>query len=288
MTSFWEEARKKQHPDQSTLTLETLIGAKEHELTSTETVETPLSIATDQTFSKEDQYALSFALLESPPLKKGELAISGVSAFLTNSGSLEVTALIRNGLDESVRFAKVQMAFFTKAQLIATGAFDLTALGHIPARQARPWTFVFERDQLTERPESIIDWTLAFDLTQKREYHFLSIKGDWNATYTAEEQAEIVKQALAKPAPPEGRVAIQVISTTRLKTKLTKTTLLIQNNHSQTLRLKNVPFELRGKHQTVLEQISYDLALEIPPHTSKLVTVLLPFKQDGSKVEVRT
>ena len=83
-----------------------------------------------------------------PPIKKGELNVSGVYAYDLGD-KVEVKVYIRNGLSTNLNLQKIPFLIVnSKGETLASQTFNLASLGKLPPRSARPVKLYFEKKNL--------------------------------------------------------------------------------------------------------------------------------------------
>lgn len=192
------------------------------------------------------KYALSFAAQELPPMQPGTLALSGL-ALVPHEAGVEVTAFVRNGLDRPLRLDKMTLVILIgEDELFARQEFDLSELGEIPAHAARPWSFVFARENFLKVDILLKNWKIAFELAQKKMVlpQQLELEESWIRALGDEQKQSLIELAQRLPALKEGEVNIQSVQLRRSEDGALHAMLLIRNGSAQSLSFEKLPLAL--------------------------------------------
>jgi len=199
----------------------------------------------EEKLTAQEKYALSFMAQELPPLEAGNLSLAGISLVPHDEG-VEVTAFLRNSTDKPVRLGEMTLLIlFGDQQLFTRQTFDLSELGEIPARSARPWTFVFKREHFLQVDVLLLNWKIAFELAQKKLVlpQQLELEESWIKALSDEQKNGLIE--LAKKLPPlqPGEVNVQSVSISRTEDSL-RAMLLFRNGSEQSLSIERLPLAL--------------------------------------------
>ena len=102
-----------------------------------------------------------------------------------------------------------------EGKTLASEEFDLKELGDIPARSARPWVFVFTKDNIFAEQPPAENWKLAFNV-QSMVPHKLELEQTWEDGLTAEQKEGLAKvvEGLPKLKPREVNISGFQVKTT--------------------------------------------------------------------------
>ena len=116
----------------------------------TDEVETTLSLHPEWNVPQEQEYVFRFLANELEPLKPNQISLSGIDIDVEPAnGSWLVKAFFRSSLDQQISVGAVELMLLDEeGKTLASEEFDLKELGDIPARSARPWVFVFTKDNI--------------------------------------------------------------------------------------------------------------------------------------------
>lgn len=197
-------------------------------------------------FDTQEKYALSFMAQELEPLEEGNFSLAGLALGPHDEG-VEVTAFVRNGTDRPVRLGDMTLVvLFGDQQLFTRQTFDLSQLGEIPPRSARPWTFIFTREHFLQVDVLLSNWKLAFELAQKKMVlpQQLELEESWIQALGDEQKTALIDLAKRLPELKEGEVNIQSVQIRRTEDGALHAMLLIRNGSSQSLSFEKLPLAL--------------------------------------------
>lgn len=256
---------------------ELLANHKANQKKSTEEVDTPLSLAEDWDISQEQLYVFQFLSNDLEPLKQNQLSISGIDLEQDEQGNTVVKAFVRQTLDEAIELGEVELLLLDeKGELIASQRFDLSELGTLPARTARPWVFVFNKEnvEVDEVPEE--NWTIAFNVESMMP-HRLDLDEAWEKALSQEQKDSLAKviEGLPKLQPKE--VNIIGFQITEQEDQSLAVSLFVRNGHTKRINIEQMPLEILDANQKVVAKGSFDLApLSVKANTSKPWTFIFP------------
>ncbi len=123
----------------------------------------------DNVMSDVQKDILEEELEELPPIKDGEVNVSGI--YVYDAGEkLEVKAYIRNGYSQEIVLENVPLAIInSKNEILAYQIFNLKSLGAIPSHGARPVKIYFEKKNVRVDEIPMDDWSIGFDEKVKVE-----------------------------------------------------------------------------------------------------------------------
>ncbi|MFS0575579.1 accessory Sec system S-layer assembly protein [Sporosarcina sp. 179-K 3D1 HS] len=246
--------------------------------TSTDEVETPLSLHPSWTIPQEQEYVFRFLSNELEPLKPNQISLSGIDIDVEPAnGSWLVKAFFRSSLDQQISVGSVELLLLDEeGKTVASDEFDLKELGDIPPRSARPWVFVFTKENIfTEEPPAE-NWKLAFNV-QSMVPHKLELEPTWEEGLTAEQKEALAKvvEGLPKLKPREVN-----ISGFQVKTQddgSIAASVFIRNGHSKQINIEKLPLELVDATGDLVARGSFELApLSVKANTSKPWTFIYP------------
>lgn len=244
---------------------------------SSKDIDTPLSLAEDWDISQEQLYVFQFLSNDLEPLKQNQLSISGIDLEQDEQGNTVVKAFVRQTLDEAIELGEVELLLLDeKGELIASQRFDLSELGTLPARTARPWVFVFNKEnvEVDEVPEE--NWTIAFNVESMMP-HRLDLDEAWEKALSQEQKDSLAKviEGLPKLQPKE--VNIIGFQITEQEDQSLAVSLFVRNGHTKRINIEQMPLEILDANQKVVAKGSFDLApLSVKANTSKPWTFIFP------------
>lgn len=200
----------------------------------------------EEKLSKQEQYALSFMAQELAPLEKGNISLAGTSIVPHDAG-VEVTAFVRNSTDRPMHLGEMTLVIlFGDQQLFTRQTFDLSEIGEIPPRSARPWSFVFAREHFLQLDVLLANWKLAFELAQKKMVlpSQLELEESWIKALSDDQKNSLIELAKNLPALKEGEVNFQSMQLRRTEEGALHVMLLIRNGSTQSLSFEKLPLVL--------------------------------------------
>ncbi|MBO8164265.1 MAG: accessory Sec system S-layer assembly protein [Brevibacillus sp.] len=244
-------------------------------------VETPLSLHPDweRQMDANQKYSLMFMASELPPIASGSVSLVGIKIFPNDEG-VEVTAFIRNGLSRPVRFEQMNLLLlFDDNKLFARQTFDLSEVGEIPAHHARPWSFVFQRENFLVTDVVLSNWKLAFELSQKKLVlpQQLELEESWIKALNDEQKQSLIQLAKRLPPLKPGEVNVQAVTLTKSEDGALRALLLIRNGSRKSLSFEKLPLMLMdAKGDKVAEGLFELNGLTVRPETSKPWLFIFP------------
>ncbi|GAA4718569.1 accessory Sec system S-layer assembly protein [Brevibacillus fulvus] len=209
---------------------------------------TPLSLhqTWEERLDAKAKYALSFIASDLPPIAEGNISLAGLNLSPHEDG-VEVTAFVRNGLPHPIRLAKMNLVILIKDnELFARQNFDLSELGEIPAFHARPWTFVFQRENFLQVNVALLNWKVAFELAQKKLVlpQQLELEESWIQALSDEQKNGLIKLAQKLPPLQQGEVNVQSVQLRRHEDGSLHVLLLFRNGSDRSLSFEKLPLIL--------------------------------------------
>lgn len=208
--------------------------------------ELSLHQAWELSLTAEQKYSFSFMAAELPPIKEGNITLAGISLIPHDEG-IEIAAFIRNGTPNPVTLNPMNLVVLIKNnELFARQAFDLTEIGEIPPYHARPWSFVFKRENFVQVDVLLESWKLAFELAEKKLVlpQQLELEESWIKTLSDDQKESLIQ--LAKQLPPlnHGEVNIQCVQLIKSDDGSFRALLLFRNGSDNSLDFHQLPLAL--------------------------------------------
>lgn len=233
----------------------------------------------EEKLSPQEKYSLSFMAQELPPLQAGNISLAG-TALVPHDEGIEVTAFIRNSSDEPVHLNEMKLVIlFGDQELFTRQTFDLSEIGEIPPRSARPWSFVFDREHFMKVDVLLANWKIAFELAEKKMVlpQQLELEESWIKELSEEQKTYLIQ--LAKNLPPlkEGEVNIQSVQLRRSSEGDLHVMLLIRNGSAQSLSFEKLPLALFDASGDKVAEGLFELdGLTVNANTSKPWVFIFP------------
>jgi accessory Sec system S-layer assembly protein len=258
------------------------IAAKAEESPSTDRgVYTNLSLheSWEKDLKNEQRYVLSFMQTSLPPLKEGQVAITGFNFHITEEG-LVAFGFIRNGLNRPIRFENIPLLFLGEEDvLVARKEFDLSEAGEIPPHSDRPWSFLFEDHVVTGKEVSLRKWKLAFEI--RRQPQYVPVTLDMDEAWREQIAEEAVRQLEAKlqslPSLQPGEFNISGIEAKKMENGDINVLVFLRNGTNQSLNVNQIPLVLMdAEGEEVASGLFKTENLEVRPGTAKPWRFIFP------------
>jgi accessory Sec system S-layer assembly protein len=229
--------------------------------------------------SEQEKYSLSFMALELEPLQPGNISLAG-TGLVPHDDGIEVTAFVRNSTDRPIRLNEMTLVvLFGDQELFTRQSFDLSELGEIPPRSARPWAFVFAREHFLQLDVLLMNWKIAFEMAQKKMVlpQQLELEESWIKALTDEQKTSLIEFAKNLPALKEGEVNIQSVQIRRTESGALNAMLLIRNGSTQSLSFEKLPLALYDASGDKVAEGLFELgSLTVNANTSKPWLFIFP------------
>ncbi|MFJ7932780.1 accessory Sec system S-layer assembly protein [Sporosarcina sp. NPDC096371] len=273
--SFFKQAQKT--GSESTIGSEEIIDGV-NTSTSTDAVETTLSLHPEWDVPQEQDYVFRFLSNELEPLKPNQISLSGIDIDVEPAdGSWLVKAFFRSSLDQQISVGSVELMLINEeGETLASDEFNLNELGDIPARSARPWVFVFTKDNIFAEQPPTENWKLAFNV-QSMVPHKLELEPAWEESLSNEQKEGLstVVEGLPKLKPRE--VNISGFQVKQQDDGSIATSIFIRNGHSKQINIEKLPLELIDATGELVASGSFELApLSVKANTTKPWTFIFP------------
>ncbi|MEK3935539.1 accessory Sec system S-layer assembly protein [Sporosarcina sp. FSL W7-1349] len=246
--------------------------------TSTDDVETPLSLHPSWTIPQEQEYVFRFLSNELEPLKPNQISLSGIDIDVEPAnGSWLVKAFFRSSLDQQISVGSVELLLLDgEGKTVASDEFDLKELGDIPPRSARPWVFVFTKENIFAEEPPAENWKLAFNV-QSMVPHKLELEPTWEEGLTAEQKEALAKVVEGLPKLKPREVNISGFQVKQQDDGSIAASVFIRNGHSKQINIEKLPLELVDAAGDQVARGSFELApLSVKANTSKPWTFIYP------------
>lgn len=246
--------------------------------TNLDEVETELSLHPEWNIPQEQEYVFRFLSNELEPLKPNQISLSGIDIDVEPAnGSWLVKAFFRSSLEQQIQVGTVELMLLDEeGKTLASQEFDLSELGDIPAKSARPWIFVFTKDNILAEEPPAENWKLAFNV-QSMVPHSLDLEKSWEEGLTKEQKESLAKvvEGLPKLKPREVN-----ISGFQVKTEENgglAASVFIRNGHSKEINIEQLPLELIDANGDLVARGSFKLDnFSVKANTTKPWTFIYP------------
>lgn len=245
---------------------------------NTDEVETTLSFHPEWDVPQEQEYVFRFLSNELEPLKPNQISLSGIDIDVESAnGSWLVKAFFRSSLDQQISVGSVELMLLDEGgKTLASNEFDLKELGEIPARSARPWVFVFTKDNIFVEQPPTKNWKLAFNV-QSMMPHKLELEQAWENGLTGQQKEELAKVLENLPKLKPREVNISGFQLKQQDDGGITVSVFIRNGHSKQINIEKLPLELIDAAGDLVARGSFALGpLAIKANTSKPWTFIYP------------
>jgi len=245
---------------------------------ATDEVETTLSLHPQWTLSQEQEYVFRFLANELEPLKPNQISLSGIDIDVEPAnGSWLVKSFFRSSLEQSISVGSVELMLLdAEGKTLASQEFDLKELGDISGKSARPWVFVFTKDNIFAEEPPAENWKLAFNV-QSMVPHKLELEQAWEDGLTAEQKEALEKVVENMPKLKPREVNFAGFQVKKQDDGSIAASIFIRNGHSKQINIEKLPLELIDATGEIVARGSFDLApLSVKANTSKPWTFIYP------------
>lgn len=244
----------------------------------TDEVETTLSLHPEWALSQEQEYVFRFLANELEPLKPNQISLSGIDIDVEPAnGSWLVKSFFRSSLEQSISVGSVELMLLdADGKTLASQEFDLKELGDIPGKSARPWVFVFTKENIFAEEPPAENWKLAFNV-QSMVPHKLELEQAWEDGLTAEQKEALEKVVENMPKLKPREVNFAGFQVKKQEDGSIAASIFIRNGHSKQINIEKLPLELVDATGEIVARGSFDLApLSVKANTSKPWTFIYP------------
>ncbi|GEN83045.1 accessory Sec system S-layer assembly protein [Sporosarcina luteola] len=244
----------------------------------TDEVETTLSLHPQWTLSQEQEYVFRFLANELEPLKPNQISLSGIDIDVEPAnGSWLVKSFFRSSLEQSISVGSVELMLLDEeGKTLASQEFDLKELGDIPGKSARPWVFVFTKENIFAEEPPAENWKLAFNV-QSMVPHKLELEQAWEDGLSAEQKEALEKVVENMPKLKPREVNFAGFQVKKQEDGSIAASIFIRNGHSKQINIEKLPLELIDASGDTVARGSFDLApLSVKANTSKPWTFIYP------------
>jgi accessory Sec system S-layer assembly protein len=246
--------------------------------TSTDEVETTLSLHPEWAVPQEQEYVFRFLSNELEPLKPNQISLSGIDIDVEHAnGSWLVKAFFRSSLDQEISVGSIELMLLDEeGKTLASQEFDLKELGDIPARSARPWVFEFTKDNVFIEEPPTENWKLAFNV-QSMVPHKLELEQAWEDGLSDEQKESLSKVVDGLPKLKPREVNISGFQVKEQEDGSIAASIFIRNGHSKQINIEKLPLELIDATGDLVATGSFTLeSLSVKANTSKPWTFIYP------------
>lgn len=246
--------------------------------TNKDEVTTKLSYHPEWNVPQEQEYVFRFLANELQPLKPNQLSLSGIEID-TEPGTDNwlVKAFFRSSLDQTIQMENAELLLLNdQEEVIASQRFDLSELGEIPAKSARPWVFVFDQENITIEEPPADNWTLAFNV-QSMLAHRLDLAPSWEEGLSAEQKEGLEKIVADLPELKPTEVNFVGFQVKVEEDGRIPVSVFIRNGHANEMNVEQLPLELIDANDDLVASGSFKLNdFTVKGNTTKPWTFIFP------------
>ncbi|WP_281974557.1 accessory Sec system S-layer assembly protein [Halobacillus litoralis] len=246
-----------------------------------EEVFTDLSIHPEWQLPEEEVYVYRFLNNDLPPLRPNQVSVHGVE-IKPKDGGLVVESFVRNSLAKGIQLKPAAILVLDKqGETVARKNFDLNAVGTIPGRSSRPWSFLFPPSSIINKEGEIPvhGWRLAIELKKKPAKHKLDLEESWSETLESEEVEKLDRFVDSITPPKPGEMNFLSLEAKQVDTGDLHVTLLLRNGSDRDLAMKHLSLRVEDASGEVAAEGGFKLKdLEVKANTSKPWTFIFPPK----------
>lgn len=213
---------------------------------------------------------------ELPPIKEGELNVSGIYAY-DSGDKLEVKAYIRNGYSKSVALKYIPFILLnSKGEKLAYQMFNLEELGEIPSGAARPVKLYFEKKNIYVDKISLDDWKISFDARLKA---LKKVKVSYQDLPVIDTNNRMVLESFLDELPDlnEGEFSISKFSIGIEKGGNILVTVIMRNATPKPIKLEKMPVSVKDQNGNVVKSNLFQLDnFVVDPLKAKICNFVFP------------
>ncbi|MEK5146095.1 SLAP domain-containing protein [Psychrobacillus sp. FSL K6-4615] len=208
---------------------------------------TTIDFSTDWEIPAPEKYIFQFFHQKLEDLEANQLHVHGVKLYTVDSG-IVVTAIIRHSLPKKIRLQQVVLVVKDKeGKELAKKQFDMELFGELEACTARPWNFLFEKEDLLVPYDELtneMDFEMAFEYYEKVVKDFeLYLDENWSNGLTEDQQGYV--HSLVSSLEPIKENEISVVGFHFHESDdAINIYIIIRNAFSETLTIENLPIQL--------------------------------------------
>ncbi|WP_025785971.1 accessory Sec system S-layer assembly protein [Sporosarcina sp. D27] len=247
---------------------------------SDEDIETALSLHPSWELPQEQEYVFRFLANELETLKPNQISLSGIDIDIEPAtGDFLVKAFFRSSLDQTITIGEVELMLMDEeGKTLGSQQFDLSELGEIAPRSARPWVFVFTKDNLFVEEPPKENWKLAFNV-QSMVPHKLELEESWETSLPVEQKAALEEVVGNLPKLKPREVNIAGFQVGKQEDGSIAASVFIRNGHSKQINIEKLPLELIDATGEVVASGSFDIgSLPVNANTTKPWTFVYPLE----------
>lgn len=214
---------------------------------------------------------------ELPPIKEGELNVSGVYAY-DEKDKVEVKVYIRNGLSYNLNLQKIPFLIVnSKGETLASQTFNLSALGQLPPHSARPVKLYFKKENLKVDKIPADDWKIVlngeFNVTSKVRPRYEGLPDE----ISVEDKLVFDKFLDELPEMNEGEFSISTFSVGLQTNGNILVTAVMRNATNKPITINKMPMTVLDKNRRAVKSQNFMMKdFTVNPYRSKVCNFAFP------------
>jgi SLAP domain-containing protein len=214
---------------------------------------------------------------ELPPIKEGELNVSGVYAYDLGD-KVEVKVYVRNGLSTNLNLQKIPFLIVnSKGKTLASQTFNLSSLGKLPPHSARPVKLYFEKKNLKVDKIPADDWKIVlngeFNITSKVRPRYEGLPEG----ISVEDKLVFDKFLDELPEMEEGEFSISTFSIGLQTNGNILITTVMRNATNKPITINKMPMTVLDKNKRAVKSQDFNLKdFTVSPYRAKLCNFAFP------------
>lgn len=214
---------------------------------------------------------------ELPPIKEGELNVSGVYAYDLGD-KVEVKVYVRNGLSTNLNLQKIPFLIVnSKGETLASQTFNLSSLGKLPPHSARPVKLYFEKKNLKVDKIPADDWKIVlngeFNITSKVRPRYEGLPEG----ISVEDKLVFDKFLDELPEMEEGEFSISTFSIGLQTNGNILITTVMRNATNKPITINKMPMTVLDKNKRAVKSQDFNLKdFTVSPYRAKLCNFAFP------------
>ncbi|MFF2753485.1 SLAP domain-containing protein [Psychrobacillus sp. NPDC058041] len=247
---------------------------------SPNTYKTQLDFSTEWEVPAQEKYIFQYYHQQLEDLVANQLHVHGVKLYKVEAG-IVVTGIIRHSLPKNLRLEQIVLIVKDKeGKELAKKEFEMELFGELPPCSARPWNFLFEKEDLLVPYEEItneMDFELVFEYYERVVKDFeLYLDEDWSNGLT-EDQKEYVSTLVSSLEPLKINELSIVGFHFHEMENVVQVYIVIRNSYADTLTIENLPIQLLDAAGDIVCKLGFPIGqFEIESKQARPINLSFP------------
>ncbi|PRR85675.1 SLAP domain-containing protein [Clostridium luticellarii] len=214
---------------------------------------------------------------ELPPIKEGQLNVSGVYAY-DMGDKVEVKVYVRNGLSTNLNLQKIPFLIVnSKGDTLASQTFNLASLGKLPPHSARPVKLYFDKKNFKVDKIPADDWKIVlngeFNVTSKVRPRYEGLP----EKISVEDKLVFDKFLDELPEMEEGEFSISTFSIGLQKNGNILVTTVMRNATNKPITISKMPMTVLDKNKRAVKSQNFIMKnFTVSPYRARLCNFAFP------------